>query len=206
MVNDFSHSLGACQCRRLSEPRLKSHRATCWPACVITAKIPCCSKFCLALLCYFSSNWKPENLAPNDLHFSQGPSLFFHLYDMRLSSAAFSFDQMERPFPLMWSSSQQTWWLGTQGVTMLASTSAGSTSPGPESLSLLLLSCMCLVGVMYIMTDYAFLRAVLLRLVPVTSFPLNHQVIEGLVVMSKAELFNWVLKVITIFAHTLDYT
>lgn len=147
MMNDFANSTGAYQCRTLCEPRLKSHRATCWSACVITGEIPCCSKFCLYSLCCFSGNWKPENLAQDDLH------NFFYLYDMGLSSVDFSFHQMENPFPLMWWSSQQTWWLGTQGVTMLASTSAEPTNPRPESLSLLLLSCMCLVRVMHIMTE-----------------------------------------------------
>lgn len=64
-----------------------------------------------------------------------------------LFSLAFFFDQTESPCLLMWSSLQQTWWLETQGVTMLVSMSAEPTSPGPESLSLLLLSCKYPVGV-----------------------------------------------------------
>lgn len=152
MVNsEWFHSQprSVCQCRQLSERRQKNHRATCWSACVITGQIPCCSKCCLSLLCCFSGNWKPEKWS---LVFS-GPIFFFFIcmiwHCHLLFFVAFSFDQMESPFPLMWSSSQQTWWLGTQGVTMPASMSAGPTSPRPESLSLLLLNCMCPVGVMY---------------------------------------------------------
>lgn len=48
--------------------------------------------------------------------------------------------QMGSQFPLMWLSSRRTWWLGTQGAIMLASMSAGPTSPRPESLSSRLLS------------------------------------------------------------------
>lgn len=55
-------------------------------------------------------------------------------------------DQMGSPFPLMWLSSQQTWWLGTRGATTPAFTCAEPTSRRPENLLLLLLSFMCLVN------------------------------------------------------------
>lgn len=50
------------------------------------------------------------------------------------------FVQMGSQCPLMWLSSQRTWWLGTQGAIMLACMSAGPTSRRPESLSSRLLS------------------------------------------------------------------
>lgn len=55
-------------------------------------------------------------------------------------------DQMGSPFPLMWLSSQPTWWFGTRGVTTLEFTCVEPTSRRPENLSPLLLSCTCLVG------------------------------------------------------------
>lgn len=130
------------QCRHLYELRLKSHRATCWSACVITGLL-LLKVVPLSVVLFF---YITESLAPDDLHFQQG--YCFHLYDKGLCSVACSFDQMVSLFPRMWSSSQQTWWLGTQGVTMLESMSAGPTNPKPESLSLLLRSCMCPVRVM----------------------------------------------------------
>lgn len=54
-------------------------------------------------------------------------------------------DQMGSLFPLMWLSSQPTWWFGTQGVTTLEFTCVEPTSRRPENLSPLLLSCTYLV-------------------------------------------------------------
>lgn len=80
----------------------------------------------------------------------------------------FLFDQMGSQFPLMWSSWQPTWWLGTRGVTMLASTSAVPTSPRPGSSSSPLLSCVFQVGSEEIVSWHLqyerFLQAASLRL------------------------------------------
>lgn len=43
-------------------------------------------------------------------------------------------DQTEGPFPLIWLSLRQTWWLRTQGFTTLAYTCAEPTSRRPENL------------------------------------------------------------------------
>lgn len=133
----------------LSEPRQRSHKGFCWCAGRISDHIHTCSECCSSPPRCFSGNSKPEK--------------WHELFSVLFASVWFStvlwffvlllFVQMESQFPLMWLSSQRTWWLGTQGLTMPVCTSAGPTSPKPENLSLLLLSCMCLVSV-YVLNAY----------------------------------------------------
>lgn len=89
------------------------------------------------------------NSLKNYVYLSQCQLLFSTVWDQTalFLFILFFFEQMESQFPLMWLSLQQTWWLGTQGVTMLVCMSVEPTSPGPENLSSLLLSCVCLVGI-----------------------------------------------------------
>lgn len=75
-------------------------------------------------------------------------------------------DQTGSPFPLMWLSLRQTWWLGTRGVTMLAFTCAEPISRRPENLLPRPQSFMCLVESFY---ELNYLSSLILNF-PVTRF------------------------------------
>lgn len=117
--------------------------------------------YCLSYVSY-SRPWYKWSVSvfTSDSHLS----IKFFLWQIKareLNSTTFNArlalsDQTGSPFPLMWLSSRQTWWLGTRGVTTLAFMCAEPTSRRPENLLPPPLSFTCLVESFYALNYLSF--------------------------------------------------